>query len=61
MNFNNSKHSRHQRALFRSTFDQVGDDSMTLPQRINAFNPGAGAFLGTLTDPSGRPISIDQL
>ena len=29
--------------------------------RINAFNPGTGAFLGTLTDSSGKPISIDQL
>ena len=29
--------------------------------RINAFNPSTGAFLGTLTDPSGRPISINQL
>jgi uncharacterized protein (TIGR03118 family) len=29
--------------------------------RINAFDPGTGVFLGTLTDPSGRPISIDQL
>ena len=29
--------------------------------RINAFDPGTGAFLGTLADASGRPISIDQL
>ncbi len=28
--------------------------------RINAFTE-AGAFLGTLTDPSGKPISINQL
>jgi uncharacterized protein (TIGR03118 family) len=29
--------------------------------RINAFDPGTGAFLGALTDPSGVPISINQL
>ena len=29
--------------------------------RINAFDPGTGVFLGPLTDPSGRPISINQL
>jgi uncharacterized protein (TIGR03118 family) len=29
--------------------------------RINAFDPGSGQFLGTLRDPSGAPISIDQL
>jgi uncharacterized protein (TIGR03118 family) len=29
--------------------------------RINAFNPTTGAFLGALTDPSVRPISINQL
>lgn len=28
---------------------------------INAFNPTTGAFLGTLTDPSGQKISIDGL
>jgi uncharacterized protein (TIGR03118 family) len=29
--------------------------------RINAFDPSSGSFLGTLTDASGAPISIDQL
>jgi uncharacterized protein (TIGR03118 family) len=29
--------------------------------RINAFDPGTGAFLGALTDASGAPISINQL
>jgi uncharacterized protein (TIGR03118 family) len=29
--------------------------------RINAFDPGTGAFLGTLADTSGAPISINQL
>jgi uncharacterized protein (TIGR03118 family) len=29
--------------------------------RINAFDPNTGAFLGTLTDASGAPISINQL
>lgn len=29
--------------------------------RINAFDPATGQFLGTLRDPSGAPISIDQL
>jgi uncharacterized protein (TIGR03118 family) len=29
--------------------------------RINAFNIETGVFLGTLTDASGAPISIDQL
>ena len=29
--------------------------------RINAFDPVSGAFLGTLTDASGAPISINQL
>ena len=29
--------------------------------RINAFDTGTGAFLGTLRDASGAPISIDQL
>jgi uncharacterized protein (TIGR03118 family) len=29
--------------------------------RINAFDPGTGAFLGALADTSGAPISINQL
>ena len=29
--------------------------------RINAFDPGSGAFLGALADASGVPISINQL
>ena len=29
--------------------------------RINAFDSNSGAFLGTLSDASGAPISIDQL
>ena len=29
--------------------------------RINAFDPGSGAFLGALADTSGAPISINQL
>jgi uncharacterized protein (TIGR03118 family) len=29
--------------------------------RINVFNPTTGAFLGTLKDPSGNPITIDGL
>jgi uncharacterized protein (TIGR03118 family) len=29
--------------------------------RINAFDPGTGAFLGALADTSGTPISINQL
>jgi uncharacterized protein (TIGR03118 family) len=28
---------------------------------INAFDPGSGRFLGHLADPSGRPITINQL
>jgi uncharacterized protein (TIGR03118 family) len=29
--------------------------------RINAFDPGTGQFLGTLTDASGQPVVINQL
>jgi uncharacterized protein (TIGR03118 family) len=29
--------------------------------RLNAFNPTTGAFLGTLNDESGNPVSIDEL
>jgi uncharacterized protein (TIGR03118 family) len=29
--------------------------------RISAFNPGTGALVGQLTDPSGNPIAIDGL
>ncbi len=29
--------------------------------RINAFNPITGAFLGTLNDPNGNPLSIEGL
>ena len=37
----------------------IGDNIKN--SRINAFDSGSGAFLGTLTDASGAPISIDQL
>jgi uncharacterized protein (TIGR03118 family) len=58
-------HSPWALALAPDNFGQFSNAVLignnTKDGRINAFDPGTGAFLGTLRDASGAPISIDQL